>query len=189
VPLAGAQLARMDELFADMAAECLQRMPRVGTAAEVWNERSADMRYVGQGYAVSVPLPGDDVAALGEPGMRECFDRVYLRLYGRTYEDLALEVLNLRLTATAPGASSFSPAHAAGSAGAAPLGERRAWCPQAGGFVTHRVYRRDTLGAGFEAPGPLIVEEDESTTVAGSGSSVAVDASGSLLIALPGDAP
>ena len=36
--------------------------------------------------------------------------------------------------------------------------------------------------------GPLIVEEDESTSIAGSGSRVTVDESGSLLIELPGDA-
>jgi len=188
VPLAGAALGIMDALFAQMAAECLQRMPRVGSASRVGNERSADMRYMGQGYAISVPLPDDDVVSLGEAGLRQCFDALYLRLYGRSYDDLDLEILNLRLTATAPGLSTLDAAHASGNADAAPLTERDAWCPLAAGFVPHRVYRRDRLGAGFSAAGPLIVEEDESTSIAGSGSRVAVDESGSLLIELPGDA-
>ena len=187
VPLAGARLGAMDALFAEMATECLQRMPRVGAAARVSNERSADMRYVGQGYAVSVPLPDQEVAGLGEQGLRQCFDQVYLRLYGRTYDDLELEVLNLRLTATAPGASSLETTHAGGSAHAGATARRDAWCPLAEDFVPHRVYRRDALGAGFQAEGPLIVEENESTTIAGSGSRISVDASGSLLIELPGD--
>ena len=53
------------------------------------------------------------------------------------------------------------------------------------------VYRRSRLGPGFTARGPLIVEEDESTTVAGSGATVEVDDGGSLLIRLPrnGSAP
>jgi len=189
VPLAGASLAAMDRLFAEMAAECLQRMPRVGSASRVGHERSADMRYVGQGYAVSVPLPETAVAELGEDGLRRCFDQVYLRLYGRTYDDLALEILNLRLTATAPGLSSMSTLHAGASGGAAAVAGRDAWCPLAGRYVAHRVFRRDGLVAGFAADGPLIVEEDESTTVAGRGSRVSVDASGSLLVELPGGAP
>jgi N-methylhydantoinase A len=186
VPLAGADLAALDALFAQMGDECIERMPRVDTAAQVSNERSADMRYVGQGYAVSVPLPDDALAALGEAGLRACFDAVYLRLYGRTYDELQLEVLNLRLTAIAPGASQVTVSHHGGSTHAQPVAERPAWCPLAQGFVPHRVYRRDALGAGFAADGPAIIEENESTTIAGSGSRVSVDGSGSLLVTLPG---
>jgi len=188
VPLAGADLAALDTLFAEMATECRQRMPRVQSATRVAHERSADMRYVGQGYAVSVPLPDGAIAQLGEAGLRECFDQVYLRLYGRTYDDLALEVLNLRLTAIAPGAAQAPAAHQGGSKHAQPMGERPAWCPLAADYVPHQVYRREHLGAGFSASGPAIIEENESTTIAGSGARVSVDASGSLLINLPGGA-
>lgn len=187
VPVANTDLAQMDALFAEMAAECVERMPRVDAASRVTNERSADIRYVGQGYAVSVPLPDESLSSLAESGLRRCFDTVYQRLYGRTYDDLALEVLNLRLRATAPGTSSINTARAIGNDDARSVGTRAAWCPLAGDFVKHAVYRRDTLGAGFAAPGPLIIEEDESTTIAGSGSRVTVDASGSLLITLPGE--
>jgi N-methylhydantoinase A/oxoprolinase/acetone carboxylase beta subunit len=186
MPLSGAELARIDTLFDEMAAECIERMPRVDAASRVTHERSVDMRYVGQGYAVSVPLPDGPVTALGEAGLRRCFDAVYVRLYGRTYDDLDLEVLNVRLSAIAPGTAEVAAARGAGSAAATPIAERPAWCPLVEGFVPHRVFRRETLGAGFTAQGPMIVEENESTTVVGAGARVDVDASGSLLVTLPG---
>jgi N-methylhydantoinase A len=95
-------------------------------------------------------------------------------------------VLNLRLTAIAPGAAQVTLTHHGGDADAAPVGQRAAWCPLAADLVPHQVYRRSALGAGFACDGPAIIEENESTTIAGRGSRVSVDVSGSLLITLPG---
>ena len=184
VPLASADFSAMDTLFEQMAAECRERMPQVAAATRTIYEPSVDMRYVGQGYAVSVPIPNHSLNELGEAGLRRCFDQVYLHLYGRTYADLDLEVLNLRLTTTAPGASSLNAPPPGVCADAAPIAERDAWCPLLGGFVCHQVYRRESLSPGFVARGPLIIEEDESTTIAGDGATVSVDVNGSVLIEL-----
>ena len=50
------------------------------------------------------------------------------------------------------------------------------------GPVSAPVFDRYRLAPGFETQGPAIVEEAESTTVAPPGWSLAVDASGSLLL-------
>jgi N-methylhydantoinase A/oxoprolinase/acetone carboxylase beta subunit len=51
------------------------------------------------------------------------------------------------------------------------------------------VYRRHELPPGFTADGPVIVEEDESTTVVGPADRLAVAANGDLVIAVGGRAP
>ena len=64
------------------------------------------------------------------------------------------------------------------------MSHRPAYCPVEGMSVRHAVYRRSQLTAGFEAHGPLIVEEDESTTVVGSDAKLRVDPYGSLIVSI-----
>jgi len=58
---------------------------------------------------------------------------------------------------------------------------RKAYFPEAAGYVDTPVYDRDGLGAGARLSGPAIVEERESTTVIGPGAVVTVDAHRSLV--------
>ncbi|MBT3659925.1 MAG: hydantoinase/oxoprolinase family protein [Rhodospirillaceae bacterium] len=176
--------ADLQSLFDEMAAECLSRMPADIDTDALSYDMSVDMRYVGQGYHVNIPIPDD---ALGDsfPGsITEAFGTVYTKLYGRVYDDLELEVVNLRLSASTPTRIGDFGKAAADGADATPHRERQAYCPQADGYVPHAIYRRDTLGVGFNAKGPMIIEEDESTTIAGTGCTVSVDGHGSLVIDL-----
>jgi len=58
---------------------------------------------------------------------------------------------------------------------------RRAYFPEARGYVDTPVYDRYTLGAGMSLTGPAIVEERESTTVLPPGVTATVDAYANLL--------
>ncbi|MEC8134854.1 MAG: hydantoinase/oxoprolinase family protein, partial [Pseudomonadota bacterium] len=109
----------------------------------------------------------------------------YRKLYGRTYDDLELEFINLRLTAAAS-IGDISLAAETGDGTADPIGRRQAYCPVAGGFLDHAVYERGHLSPGFECSGPVIVQENESTTIIGSDGQLKVDAYGSLLVELAG---
>lgn len=181
VRVEAADLGALEILFTEMAAECKNRMPASVDASFLSFERSAEMRYVGQGYNVAVSLPDAPLSDASLANVRTWFDAVYRKLYGRTYDDLDLEFINLRLTATAPlGEVHLAPAAAGPSADF--ISRRDAYCPIAGRFINHPVYERSELGPGFASDGPLIVQENESTTIVGSDSKVSVDAHGSLLI-------
>lgn len=180
--IASGDYAALDTVYAEMAAECAERMPRSVDRDTLVYERSADMRYIGQGYTVAVPLPDGALADETPDSLRAGFDAVYRKLYGRTYDDLGLEFVDLRLTASRPSETRLADITVAGTPDAKPLGTREAYCPVARTFVTHAVYERSDLGPGFEAVGPAIVQEDESTTIIGVDGQLSVDARGSLLI-------
>ena len=185
--LGQADPAQLAATFDAMAAECRARMPADIAPERVSDTLSLDMRYVGQGYHENVTI--DRAALDGDfPGaVTEAFNAAYTKLYGRVYDDLELEIVNLRLSASAPARiGDFGRARGGdGGGGAAqPVSGRAAYCPVAGAFVEHAVYRRDTLAPGFEAEGPAIIEENESTTVVNSGGKITVDDHGSLLIEL-----
>jgi N-methylhydantoinase A len=64
--------------------------------------RSADMRYAGQGFEISVGLPGGEYGP--EQGQEFCraFEKEYLNIYQRLCPEIPIEGVNWRLVATGP---------------------------------------------------------------------------------------
>lgn len=172
----------LDALFKDMAAECRARMPADIEHNRISDAMSFDMRYVGQGYHENIPVTQDALAEGFPNAVIAAFNAVYVKLYGRVYDDLELEIINLRLSSSAPARigdfRTTMGSDPSGSTG----GTRLAYCPVVDDFVDHAVYRRAALSPDFQADGPAIIEEDESTTIINSGSQIRLDEHGSLLI-------
>ena len=180
-----AEFGKLDTLFAAMVSECRERMPESIDPNDLFYERAADMRYVGQGYNVMISFPDAPLADATSTHVRGWFDETYRKLYGRTYDDLELEFINLRLTATAS-MGNISLVAETGDETAEPVGSRPAYCPVANGFREHVVYERGDLLPGFQSVGPIIIQENESTTIIGSDARLTVDEYGSLLLELTG---
>jgi N-methylhydantoinase A len=174
----------LDEIHQEMALECAQRLPRTVNPAEITYEYSVDMRYLGQGYDVNAILPKADNHAGAVTAMRAAFERTYLKLYGRIFPDLALEIMNFRLTASSQRHVSDVGGVSSSARGDGKIGTRRAFCPKKRAWAEFAVHRRDTIEPGVKFPGPAIVEENESTTVVPSGAQAYVDTHGSLIIKL-----
>lgn len=176
-------LARVNCELVTAAFEALEReglsILEAPDPSAVRYARSLDMRYVGQGYEVSVAAP----AALDPISLREAFNTVYRALYGRTYEDVDIEILNIRVVASLPPAP-FNLTTPKPSSASPLKRQREAWCVDRGAMIVHRVYDRAALPEGFCASGPAIIEEVESTTIVGSRASLSVDELGSLDIRL-----
>lgn len=183
--LSAADGAELEAHFSDLENEAIAELPRGAKREAVRFERSVDMRYVGQGYEVLVPIgagaTGADVAAQ----FRKAFNEVYRQLYGRVFDDLEIEITNLRVKASSPGRKFTEKAKAGVVSGKASFTERDAYCPAAKAFVRHRVYRREDLAGDIEIKGPAIIEEPESTTIIGTGASLKLHESGALVVTLP----
>ena len=181
--------ALLAEIHAEMAAECATRLPRTVDAGAIAYEYSVDMRYLGQGYDVNAAfaLTADRGAAI--TAIRESFERAYRKLYGRVFTDLTLEIMSVRLSASAQRRVAVAGGAVNAAQGDGRVGTRRAWCPRERAWLDFAVHRRDRIGTGVALSGPAIVEENESTTVVPSGAKMHVDAYGSLIVRLakPGE--
>jgi len=170
--------------FCDLEKEAIRELPRSADRNTVHFERSVDMRYVGQGYEVFVPVSrealGPDIAIQ----LRQAFNDVYQQLYGRVFNDLELEITNLRVKASSPGRQFSERQKANAASGPISFSERDAYCPVAKAFVRHRVYRREDLTGEIEIKGPVIIEEPESTTIVGGHGSLKLHTSGALVVTL-----
>jgi N-methylhydantoinase A len=167
-----------NEIFAGMEEEGRAVLTTSGVAPEqISYSRSADMRYVGQGHEVRVPVPGWSLGAERRDAFVEAFDRVYQQLYQRAGPAVGLEVVNWRLVVSGPRPELRLAAGEGGSASAddALKGHRRAYVHEAREYQQVPVYDRYRLAPGAALHGPAIVEERESTVIVGPRGRVTID--------------
>ncbi|HKX11334.1 MAG TPA: hydantoinase/oxoprolinase family protein [Stellaceae bacterium] len=153
---------------------------------EIAVELSADMRYVGQGFEVTVPLDRTSQSRRDAAAWRRAFDDHYARRFGRSLDMLSVEGVSWRVRVGAPAAVSELRFGELDSRDDEALIERRmAYFEECAGFVEVPVFARARLRAGgTPIAGPALIEEAESTAVIGPSASVVTDAYGNLVMTL-----
>jgi N-methylhydantoinase A len=176
------EAATLETVYTEMARQAVAVVRESAVAGEIVLARSADARYVGQGYELTVPVPAGPLDGDTLARVRRAFDEVYAARYGYAQPGEPVEVVTWKLSAIG-GAPRVTLAKAAAEAGAFPRkAVRRAYFPEARGFVDTPVYDRYRLWAGLTVTGPAIVEERESTTVLPPGATATVDAYANLIV-------
>ena len=180
-------LQRLDEfdataanaLFAAMRAEAEPIVRRGAGNQPLSENRSAFMRYRGQGHEIAVPLParpyrGDDAALL-----RAAFEDAYRRLYSRVIPGVEVEVLSwvMLLSAPAP-AQAADPPPAPKLHTPQPGRSRPVFDPETGEFIEVAILERGHLLPGAVIPGPAVIVEDETSTVVSRSFDARIDAFG-----------
>ena len=152
---------------------------------EIALTRSADMRHIGQGFEIPVPVPDGTLSDASLDTIREAFFQSYDQLFDRTVRDVPIEAMSWRLAASAPVPD------IALNFGGQPVGQgeplkgtRPVYFPETG-FADCPVWDRYALAPGASFEGPAVVEERESTTVIGPGGKVTVDDYRNLICELP----
>ncbi|WP_435347406.1 hydantoinase/oxoprolinase family protein [Haloarchaeobius sp. HRN-SO-5] len=151
------------------------------TGGDVQFERSVDLRYAGQSFELTVPVPSGelDEATLGT--VVERFHDRHRQRYGHAYEDEPVELVTVRLRARGiVETPDLHPDPVDGTVADA-VRETRAVVYDGRTHETS-VYDRRLLPTGAAFDGPAIVEGRESTVVVHPGQSASVDEYGSLLV-------
>jgi N-methylhydantoinase A len=154
--------ADTDRLFDDMERQGLIALTEAGCPAEqVIFRYAADVRYVGQHYDLLVDLPARPDRTEGPAMIRWRFEDDYERRYRLIQRDVPVEVVNWRVVAT--GSAQRMTAHVAAPRAADLPRARRIDLWREAEEVS--VLPRTALVEGVSYPGPLILEEDETTLV------------------------
>jgi N-methylhydantoinase A len=178
--------AAVSAMYAEMAAQATEVVRESSLGGAVSVVRSVDARYVGQGYELTVPVPGGTLDPASLARVRASFDEIYAARYGYAQPDAPVEVVTWKLSAIG-GAPRVTLAKAATTSEASPLkGRRRAYFPETGGWIDCPIYDRYHLAAGLTIAGPAIVEERESTSVLPPGTIATVDEYASLIVEVTG---
>ena len=178
--------AYLASILEEMAAQGGTVVREAGVAGGLSLARSADMRYVGQGFELSVPIPDGPVDDRTAAGLRGAFDRVYAHRYGYSDAKAAVELVTVSVTVTGAGPEVRLPEQRPGARDAADARkpDRPAYFPETRGYVPCAVYDRARLPVGARIQGPAVVEEPESTTVLPPGTTAEVDPWANLTVSI-----
>jgi N-methylhydantoinase A len=187
-----ARLERLDfdqvnALFAAMTEQGTRLLGEAGADPSTIALRpTADMRHVGQGFEIPVPLPSTRLGPGDLAAIRTAFFASYRERFGRVVEESPIEVMSWRLACVAPGQDiRIKPAAVDGNStlAAARRGTREVLFEGLGSLPC-AVYDRYALVPGVTFEGPALVEERESTCCIGPDARVRVDEFLNLMIVL-----
>jgi len=174
-------------LLGEMEAEGQALLERSGVPHQhIRHRRVADIRYVGQGYEIQVPLPGGQLSSDSTPLIINSFEEAYRRLYERLSRSVPVEIINWRITSSgpAPQVRLQTGRDERTNAPTARKGSRRAYFPELEGYHDTAVYDRYGLMPGSSLGGPAIVEERESTVIIGPDARFRIDEQRNLIVEL-----
>ena len=148
-------VSRAEQLLRGMREEAASVVLPAAEGAALTESVRAYMRYVGQGFEISVPVSSTEI------DLRAAFETAYRALYGQVIPGQPVEVLSWTLTLA-------TEANRLVEGGAVAMGESvvgRAEMFDGAKSVAAAVYPRHALVAGERQAGPALIVEDQTTTV------------------------
>lgn len=176
--------ADVAQAFAALEAEALAQLEAERVPSEsIQLQRSADVRYAGQSYEITIPLPRSDAFDEDDlKGLIDEFHATHERLYAYSDRREPVELINVRLAAIGR-VPQVDLTHQAPDPGSeARPKQRRPVVYPGRGQVDSAVYERDSLRLDSRVSGPCLIEERTSTTVIPPGWTARVDRAGSLIV-------
>ncbi|PYK31707.1 MAG: 5-oxoprolinase [Verrucomicrobia bacterium] len=164
-------LGELESVFVELETKAAAEFRSEGLAGT--SQRSADLRYAGQGYELNVPWG---------PGMLSEFHAAHRQRYGHADESRNIEVVNVRVRMTSDSQKISLPRKLTGSADCAGAILKTKRVMFDGDWCDVPVFRRESLAPGNAFAGPAVVHEYSATTVVPPGCFVNVDEFSNLVI-------
>jgi N-methylhydantoinase A len=182
--LGGLDAGHLRRILDEMAATGTDVVREAGVGGPLAVARSADQRYVGQGYELTVAIPEGPVDEGIAARLREAFNAAYAQRYGYADPAADVELVTVGATVLATGPEVRLPPHHPGTRDAAEARkpDRPVYFPELRDHGPCPIYDRGRLPVGARVAGPAVVEEAESTTVLPPGASAEVDPWANLIV-------
>ena len=173
----------INAIFADLRRRATDDVSEEGLdVTELRLKQQIDLRYLHQGYHLTVDGPDGEITQTHKQPIKAAFDDLHRRTYGASAPEEDAELVTLRVVSEVPVPHLRLPRIAAGRVADARIGERPLYDLTSAEFANAYVYDRARLGADDRIAGPAIVEQYDSTTVVLPGQALTVDDFGNLLI-------
>jgi N-methylhydantoinase A len=178
----GIDLGEIAATFAELQAQAHAWLDREGIPGSARSIRcSADMRYLHQGFELSIPWAGTTVNAETSAATIEAFHSRHAELYTFKQKEVPVEIVTLRVSAIGSLPQPEFPK--------APPGKAARQCVVGhsnvefeDGVVRCPIYDRESLGSGERIAGPAIFRQLDTTTLLLPDQTANVDEYGCLII-------
>jgi N-methylhydantoinase A len=173
----------INAIFAELRRRATDDVSEEGLdVTELRLKQQIDLRYLHQGYHLTVDGPDGEITQTHKQPIKAAFDDLHRRTYGASAPEEDAELVTLRVVSEVPVPHLRLPRIAAGRVADARIGERPLYDLTSAEFADAYVYDRTRLGADDRIAGPAIVEQYDSTTVVLADQVLTVDDFGNLLI-------
>lgn len=175
-----ADLDALNAAYEEMEDTARRMLAGTSVPEERWRiERQGDLRYTRQAYELTVPVPGGRLDAPALAAVGSTFHERHRQTYGHDNPDEAVQLVNIRVTAT--GSLERLSISAAGQGAADAVVERTVHFAEVGP-MSCPVHRRETLAAGVRIAGPAVIEAMDSTILVPPGWQAATDDKGYIVM-------
>jgi N-methylhydantoinase A len=171
---------RVNEIATRMVADAQQAMREEGFAdAEIAVQRSADLRFQGQEYELTLPLPDRPLTAQDAESLTADFFVLYEKTYGEGTAWKGVPVTMVNYSVTVTGRQDRPVVPTAALNGHTPDGARRStrlvYLPGESHQQEIPIYDGGLCGPGIRLEGPAIIDETDTTIYVPPGTTAAVD--------------
>jgi len=182
--LADSDFDDIRRIFSGMVAEARELLLNEGTAADAMTfQHFLDIRYVGQEFPIQTPVEESAIASGDMAKIRAGFDEIHDRRYGHKATSEAVEIVNIRLTATGKRERSRFPELPPATTDAL-IAHRHVIFDDSLEGIECPIYDRERLGPGARISGPAVIQEYASTTVLFPGDEMQVAPSGEMIVTI-----
>ncbi len=184
-PLDGLDARRAEAAFAELTDAGIRALSSAEVPNDRWRlEYAADLRYLGQNFALTVPLSGPaELSDEARGAVGERFRSLHASVHGFAADAREpLELVSLRLRAVGLRDPATWALPTVGAEAPRPRGTRRAYFEEVGGWTECAVYDRSSLRPGDAVPGGAIVEQPDTTIVVPPRWTATADGLGNLVL-------
>ena len=178
-------LDQVQTMFAELELEACQSLESEGVRPTPENlTRSADLRYRGQNFELRVDVPSGNITPEILCHVEAEFHTAHEALYSYALRSAPVELVNLRVTATAPlpRARAVEIEPHVGPVERACIGMRDVFFGRLHGWVRAACFDRTQLGDGAVIDGPAVLQQLDSTIALPPGDVGRIDRFGNLIV-------
>jgi N-methylhydantoinase A len=152
-------------LVTEMRAEAEAIVRQGAPHAALSEQRSAFMRYRGQGHEIAVELPVRNFVTADKDAIKDLFEAAYRRLYSRPIPGVEIEILSWVISVGAPAEGELAVSVETKASAPNPKSRRPVFDPASGEFLDVPIYWRPDLAPGARISGPAVIAENDTSTV------------------------
>jgi N-methylhydantoinase A len=156
------RLVRLQEEMRAEAAAVVTPALSDGETAAV--SLAAELRYIGQGHALRVPLDEPLSGPASAAALQQAFIALYRETYGTVLENNPVELVALSLVCQGPAAPLAEPDVTRSGDAPRIAGTARVFDPVRGEFADSILLPREGLAPGHAVAGPALITESQTTT-------------------------
>ena len=161
------ELEQVNRILEEMSREAhSMNLQQNAESEETVEERKVDVRYLGQGHELTIPINPGKLSTKDVEELREKFEELYHQIYGLSLPEMEVEAISWSVTVKSPEATT-SQKNSEGMDQTVPeaIGLREVFDTNLERVEQAKVYNRSDLCAGQSIHGLCVIQEPETTVI------------------------